>query len=129
MEEERVDVVPEIEGKDEPLENSKMTFLVEVERIFDPKRKKNNLMMTMGACEFTDNKEVKVGEVLHGIPAHSVIRDKETGEDWVLNYGVLFQAYKDARFNFGKGDEEVGEPDTPVGIPVTPEGEALEDNK
>lgn len=133
-------VVPEIEGKDEPLKNDKMRLVVEVERIFDPERKMNNLMMTMGACSFDDG-ENEVGEVLHGVPAHSVIRDKETGEDWVLNYGVLFHAYKDARSNFGKGDEEVGEPDTPedgvildesgfssgVGIPVNEKGEALRD--
>ena len=85
---------------EDPLDNAKIRLVVEVERIFDPNRSKNNLMMTMGACDFTDENEKRVGEILHGIPAHSVIRDKETGEDWVLNYGVLFHAYKEAREKF-----------------------------
>jgi len=85
------------EGKDEKMENQKMKIVVELERIYDPKRQENNLMMTMGACTFHDDDDKFVGEVLHGIPAHSVIRDKETGEDWVLNYGILFEEYKSVR--------------------------------
>ncbi len=81
---------------DEPLDNKKMKIVVEVERIFDPKRKKNNLMMTMAAVTM-ENDEGVSGEVLHGIPAHTVIRDMKTKEDWVLNYGVLFNSYMEAR--------------------------------
>lgn len=92
-----------VERKDEdPLENSRMTITLELERIFDPNRSKNNLMMTMEACSFSDDKEKIVGEILHGIPAHTVIRDKETGEDWVLNYGELFNTYKKARDEFNE---------------------------
>lgn len=88
-----------VEKKEEAkLVNSKMRVTVDLERIFDPNRKKNNLMMTMESATFADPKtDAVVGEVLHGIPAHSVIRDKETGEDWVLNYGDLFTVYKKAR--------------------------------
>ena len=96
MSEDKVKVVPEIGGKDEPLENKMMEVTVDLERIFDPNRSKNNLMMTMGACSFDDG-EKEVGEILHGVPAHCVIRDKVTGEDWVLNYGILFEQYMNAR--------------------------------
>jgi hypothetical protein len=99
--------------KDTPLENIRMTITVEVERIFDPNRRKNNLMMTMGAAKFTDPNEKSVGEVLHGVPAHSVIRDRETKEDWVLNYGDLFTAYLKARGDLNMFDsmEEAREKD------------------
>lgn len=96
MSEDKVKVVPEIGGKDEPLENKMMEVTVDLERIFDPNRSKNNLMMTMSACSFDDG-EKEVGEILHGIPAHCVIRDRVTGEDWVLNYGILFEQYMNAR--------------------------------
>jgi hypothetical protein len=98
MDKNKVKVVPETKGT-EPLKNKKMTIEVELERIFDPNRSENNLMMTMAACSFDDG-ENDVGEVLHGIPAHCVIRDKVTGEDWVLNYGNLFEQYMNARKNF-----------------------------
>jgi len=92
-----------VERKDEdPLDNSRMTITLELERIFDPNRSKNNLMMTMEACSFSDDEDKLVGEILHGIPAHTVIRDKETGEDWVLNFGELFSTYKKAREDFNE---------------------------
>lgn len=93
------------EGKSEKLVNKKIKIVVEIERIFDPNRSMNNLMMTMGACEFHDDDDKFVGEVLHGIPAHSVIRDKETGEDWVLNYGNLFEEYKSCRKRLAETEE------------------------
>lgn len=103
MEEPKVKVEKKEEAK---LVNSKMSITLELERIFDPNRSKNNLMMTMEACTFTEpDTEKTVGEVLHGIPAHVVIRDKETGEDWVLNYGELFEIYKKKREGF---EEENG---------------------
>lgn len=102
-EEKEIEVRPE--QKDEKLSNDRMTITVDLERMFDPKRKKNNLMMTMDAIIMSDQDDKEVGMVLHGIPCHSVIRDKETGEDWILNYGELFNAYVNARANFGKGDE------------------------
>lgn len=91
--------------EDAPLENAKMTITIELERIFDPERSKNNLMMTMAAVTLADDKDQIVAEVLHGVPAHSVVRDKETGEDWVLNYGDLFTAYSKARVAF-EADED-----------------------
>lgn len=90
---------------DKPLDNKKIKIVVEVERIFDPNRQQNNLMMTMAAVTMSDDSGMK-GEVLHGIPAHSVIRDSETGEDWVLNYGDLFTAYKKARENMMADDNQ-----------------------
>ena len=95
------------DNEKKPLENSKMTITIEIERFFDPKRKKNNLMMTMGAADFTDENDKDVGSVLHGVPAHTIIRDKETGEDWLVNHGVLFTAYMKAREEFEKEEEEV----------------------
>ena len=84
--------------KDEPLKNDRMKITLEVERIFDPNRSKNNLMMTVAGATFTDpNTEEEVGEILHGVPTHTLIRDKETKEDWLVNWGELFGAYKDAR--------------------------------
>lgn len=96
-----------VETKEEAkLVNDKITITIQLERIFDPNRKKNNLMMTMESATFADPEtDAVVGEVLHGVPAHSVIRDKETGEDWVLNYGDLFTAYKKARGDFNKVDD------------------------
>jgi hypothetical protein len=88
------------EQKDEPLKNDRMTITIELERIYDPQRTKNNLMMTMESVSLGDDDGKLVGEVLHGIPAHTVIRDAETKEDWVLNYGVLFTAYHNARKEF-----------------------------
>jgi len=96
----KVNVTQEVEGKDEPLENQKMKIVIELERIYDPNRSKNNLMMTMEACSFSDDSgEVSklVGEILHGIPSNTVIRDKETGEDWVLSFQQLFEEYKKVR--------------------------------
>lgn len=94
------------EQKDEPLKNDRMTITIELERIYDPKRTKNNLMMTMESVSLGDDEGNRVGEVLHGIPAHTVIRDAETKEDWVLNYGTLFTAYKKSRDNFKEGDSD-----------------------
>jgi hypothetical protein len=107
MDKDKVKVVPETKGT-EPLKNKKMTIEVELERIFDPNRSENNLMMTMAACSFDDG-ENEVGEVLHGIPANCVIRDKVTGEDWVLNYGNLFEQYMNARKEFQEEDSKIEE--------------------
>ena len=96
-------VVDTEDEKEEKLVNSKMFITIELERTFDPNRTKNNLMMTMPAAQFADPEtDEMVGEVLHGIPAHSVIRDKVTKEDWVLNYAALFTAYMKARAEFEK---------------------------
>jgi hypothetical protein len=103
MDEPKVKVETKEEAK---LVNDKITITIQLERIFDPNRKKNNLMMTMESATFADPKtDDVVGEVLHGVPSHSVIRDKETGEDWVLNYGDLFTAYKKAREDLKKEDD------------------------
>jgi len=88
------------EQKDEPLKNDRMTITIELERIYDPKRSQNNLMMTMDSVSLGDDDGNLVGKVLHGVPAHTVIRDAETKEDWVLNYGTLFDAYHKARKEF-----------------------------
>ena len=111
MEDENVEVRPE--QKDEQLDNSKMTITIDLERIFDPKRTKNNLMMTMECCNFTDDDDKDMGSILHGVPAHTVIRDKETKEDWVLNYGELFRLYKKAREHFGVAEKIRGAKDIP----------------
>lgn len=88
------------EAKEESLENTKITITVELERIFDPNRTKNNLMMTMDAASIQgEGDDEPVAEVLHGIPCHTVIRDKEKKEDWVLNYLSLYNAYDKARKN------------------------------
>lgn len=88
------------EEKDERMENTKMTITVEVERIFDPNRKRNNLMMVMEAASIAgEGEDDPIAEVMHGIPCHTIIRDKETKEDWVLNYLSLFKAYDEARKN------------------------------
>jgi len=103
MLEEEQPKVKVVDRKQEPLKNSKMKIVIELERIFDPNRKRNDLMMTMGAAGFTDpDTNEEVGEVLHGVPAHSVIRDKRTKEDWVLRYDVLFTEYIRAREEFEK---------------------------
>lgn len=91
------------EEKDERLENKKMTITVELERIFDPNRSKNNLMMVLDAASISGEDEEPIADVLHGIPCHTVIRDKKTKEDWVLNYLELFKAYEKER---GKLDKE-----------------------
>ena len=88
------------EQKDEPLKNDRMTITIELERTYDPNRSKNNLMMTLESVSLGDDEGNLVGEVLHGVPAHTVIRDAKTKEDWVLNYGVLFDAYHLARKEF-----------------------------
>ena len=103
-----------VDRKEEPLENSKMTIVIELERTFDPNRKRNDLMMTMGAAEFTDPEtDEKVGAVLHGVPAHSVIRDNVTKEDWILNYATLFTAYIKAREHFGVAEKIRNPKDVP----------------
>lgn len=93
--------------KDEPLENTRMKITLEVERIFDPNRSKNNLMMTMAAgATFTDpDTEEEVGEIVHCIPTHTVIRDNVTKEDWLVNYGDLFGAYIEAREELEEEEE------------------------
>jgi hypothetical protein len=107
MEDGQVRVVDTEDKEEEKLVNSKMKIVIELERTFDPKRTRNDLMMTMGAAEFADPvTDEKVGEVLHGVPAHSVIRDKTTKEDWVLNYADLFTAYIRARAEFEKPEEK-----------------------
>jgi len=100
---EEVELRPE--QKDEQLKNDRMTITIELERIYDPQRSRNNLMMTMQSVSLGDDEGNMVGEVLHGIPAHTVIRDKETKEDWVLNYGALFEVYKKARKYFGVAEK------------------------
>jgi hypothetical protein len=105
MSEEKEPKVKVVDREKEPLKNSKMKIVIELERTFDPNRKRNDLMMTMGAAGFTDPEtDEEVGEVLHGVPAHSVIRDKRTKEDWLLNYADLFTAYMRARQEFEKED-------------------------
>ena len=85
------------EEKEEKLPNTKMTITVDLERIFDPNRSQNNLMMVLDAACINDDEGKPVADVLHGIPCHTVIRDKSTKEDWVLNYLELFKAYEEER--------------------------------
>lgn len=88
------------------LVNSRMRLVIELERTFDPNRSKNQLSMTMEGATFENpDTETKVGEVLHGIPGHTIIRDAETKEDWRLHWGELFAAYKSAREEFEKEEE------------------------
>lgn len=89
------------------LVNTRMRLVIELERTYDPNRSKNQLHMTMDGATFTNpDTEEKVGEVLHGIPAHTIIRDAETKEDWRLHWGELFSAYKSAREEFEKDEPE-----------------------
>ena len=88
------------EAKDEHLENTKITITVELERIFDPNRSKNNLMLTLDAASISgEGDEEPIAEVKHGIPCHTIIRDLEKKEEWVLNYLSLFKAYEKEREN------------------------------
>ena len=81
------------------MKNKKMTIEIELERTFDPKRRKNTVMFYMEAITFYEDeqKKKKVGSICHGVPCNVLIFDKKTGETWTLSDKKLFETYMEAR--------------------------------
>ena len=107
-----------IEDKEEAeqLDNATIKVTLTLERIFDPNRPKNNIMMTQEAARFKEKdsgKDEIIGEISHGIPVHTVISDKLTGEEWVLNFADLFTEYTKARKEMDVIEKHIEEEETP----------------